>query len=457
MGTITFNEDNVQVIEAKNEEEAIRRLNNKYNTDYIIVNKRTVPEAKFFGLFTEDKVQVSYVVKNNDTPRKQLAESVSTPSINQNELNAFLKNKRDFLQKQSFKEDPKMVSQIDDISKSIKELKDQLSLATKAGGVPAADEHPTIKKIKELLADNEFTYNYIEEIAKKIRDTFAISELDDEKKVQRAVIDWIGEWITVAKERVYRKPHVVIIVGPTGVGKTTTLVKMATVFLVTQSKKGKEAKFCFITTDIMRVGAMEQLAKMGELLEKSVVKAQNNDDVKALFNEYKDKVDTIFIDTAGYGPNDVEHIASMKKILSVKGLHSDIYLAVSASTKAKDLHNIMQNYEPFGYQSVIITKCDESQQFGNVLSVLHERRKDISFITYGQKITKTITRANVAEILKKLEGFNVDEKHIDGTFGVLDEDTDYDTKKNNENDSKVSLNNNKKNAENGVVDDRDDD
>lgn len=442
MGNLTFNEDNVRHIIVKNIEEAKRKLYEEFNTGYLIVNERTVPHPILWGLISRDELEVSYVLRDVDTPRQKAAQAAQVtqapsqaPTFSE-PLN-FLKNKKELLESISPKEsktEKRLNSQIDDISKSIKELKNQLSLAAKSGTVAGPAEHQTIKKIKGLLSDNEFTYSYIEELVQKVCDTFPISELDDEVRIEQKVLDWIGEDITVAKERVHRKPHVVIIIGPTGVGKTTTLVKMATIFLAEQRKKGRSADFCFITTDTMRVGAVEQLTKMGEILEKNVVKAQNNKDLKEVFMKYKDKVDTIFIDTAGYGPNDAEHIAMMKKILSVKGLYSDIYLAVSASTKARDLLNIMQNYEPFGYQSVIITKCDESQQLGNALSALHERHKEISFLTNGQNIMKTMVRADTAEILKKLEGFHVDEAHIDGTFGTLEEEDEDESDEGDEND-----------------------
>ena len=107
-------------------------------------------------------------------------------------------------------------------------------------------------------------------------------------------------------------------------------------------------------------------------------------------------------------------------MLSVQGMNPDVYLTVTASTKARDLNTIMQNYEPFGYQSVIITKCDESEQYGNVISVLHERHKSISYITNGQKITQTIAKADVVEFLKRLEGFAIDRVHIEDKFNKDD-------------------------------------
>ena len=98
-------------------------------------------------------------------------------------------------------------------------------------------------------------------------------------------------------------------------------------------------------------------------------------------------------------------------------MNPDIYLTVMASTKVRDLQNIMQNYEPFGYSSVIVTKCDESEQLGNVISVLHEKHKSVSYVTHGQVASRDIDKADVVNFLIRLENFKVDRVHIEDKFG----------------------------------------
>ena len=166
----------------------------------------------------------------------------------------------------------------------------------------------------------------------------------------------------------------------------------------------------------MRVGALEQLERLGDAMEQKVLKAETADDVKEIYEEYKDHVDYIFVDTGGYSPNDATHIGMMKNVLDVN-MNPDVYLSVTASTKASDLQTIFRNYEPLGYESVIVTKCDESKQFGNIISVLWERRKTISYITDGQIISRNLRKASVIDFLKNLSGFNIDRVHIENKFG----------------------------------------
>ena len=159
------------------------------------------------------------------------------------------------------------------------------------------------------------------------------------------------------------------------------------------------------------------MERWGKHLHYPVYKVEKTNDLKQIYENVKNNVDAIFIDTSGFSPNDATHIAKMKLLLEVPGLNPDVYLTMTASTKTKDLLNIMQNYEPFGYKSVIITKCDESEQFGNVISALHEKHKSISFITNGQVAARDIEEANIVDFLIRLKDFRVDRIHIEDRFG----------------------------------------
>jgi flagellar biosynthesis protein FlhF len=208
-------------------------------------------------------------------------------------------------------------------------------------------------------------------------------------------------------------------VGPTGVGKTTTIAKIAANLILSARDNGNERpQMRFISIDKTRVGALEQLRNYGEIMEVPVDKAETLDDVKTIYNQYRDMTDAFLIDTSGYSPNDAVNIGQMRSVLDLDDLHADVYLALSATTKARDLSNIIQNYEPFNFKSVIITKCDETKQYGNVISVLHEKRKSISYITDGQKVPKNIQKASVSYFLMFLNDFKIDRTHIDDKFGV---------------------------------------
>jgi flagellar biosynthesis protein FlhF len=128
------------------------------------------------------------------------------------------------------------------------------------------------------------------------------------------------------------------------------------------------------------------------------------------------RLDVMLIDTIGYSPNDYEGIAKMRKILDVPGVKTEIYLAVSATTKTSDVQNILRNYEPFNYCSLIVTKCDETAHVGNIVSALAEKNKTVTYITNGQGVPKHLEEASPAFFLKKLTGFSVDISFVESLF-----------------------------------------
>mgnify|MGYP003293468352 CR=1 FL=1 len=397
-------------IEGATLDECRQKLYKEHGQNFTILNRETKLKKGFLG-FNEREVQVvTYVInhKKNDDMNYAYANKDAEAERLEKNRQELLKNYNNTL----------LNSQLTQVNAKLEELQNQLATMneTKVAVAPA-DEHETISRIEELLGENEFTYDYIKMIVEKIRSTFSLEQLDDFKLVQRYVVDWIGESIEIAETKYVRPPRVITIVGPTGVGKTTTIAKLAANTILDATKNNQtKPELCILTIDTMRVGALEQLAKFGEILGKNVLKAENADDVRQIYEDYREHVDYIFIDTSGYSPNDASHISKMKEILDV-GLNPTVYLSVTASTKASDLVNIFRNFEPFAFESVIVTKCDETKAFGNIISVLWSRHKSIAYITDGQRVPKNISKANIVEILKNLSGFEIDRVHIEDKFG----------------------------------------
>lgn len=409
----------VKEITGRTLEECKMKLRREYGEDWELINQRTeFKPGGFLNLSTKEYIVVKYITgRRKSIMNEPESYNISTGNklTEQQEFEknrqALLQQNSDILQRNNTRVLAEMAEKLDELSEQLK------TVNNKVDSNQSVETHETISKISEILSENEFSYAYIKMIEEKIRSKFSLEQLDDYKLVQRQVVDWIGESIEISKEKVFRPPHVVILVGPTGVGKTTTIAKLAS-RLILESKKNELSKpeICLITTDTMRVSAQEQLEVFANILGKNVLKAESSDDLRSIYDEYKEHVDYIFIDTSGYSPNDATKISNMKTILDVK-MNADVYLAISASTKTSDLNNILRNYEPFAYESVIITKFDETQQIGNVISVLWEKHKTISYITDGQHVPRNIQKADVIEILKNLSGFDIDRIHIENQFG----------------------------------------
>lgn len=422
-------------IEGPSLEACKANLYKKFGTSYQIINFQTVLAGGFLGFGQKERVKVSYILNSRGengmfssmSSANSVPHGMSVPSqrpvVSASQGNdQFLKNREEILKKSG--SDVTNTIQLATILKTVEkirtEVNDKLDQINDATNVQ--EKHANIKKIEDLLYANEFTPSFIQEITDKIRSDFSLDELDDYEAVERAVVDWIGDSISIAPDVVARPPRVIVVIGPTGVGKTTTVAKMAANIIMDAKKKNAPIpEVRMITADSMRVGAQAQLETYGKIMGATVDKAQNSDDLEMLYKKYKSSMDTLLIDTSGYSPNDYEHIGKMRSLLDVQGLKPEIYLAVSACTKARDLENIIRNYESFNFKSVIITKVDETSSYGNILSVLHEKHKSISWVTDGQQVPRYIEKASKMRFLLNLDGFHIDRVHLEDIYGSTQE------------------------------------
>ena len=454
-----------QIIEGKTLDDCKDKLYKRYRSDYEIVDYNKKLKGGFLGFGQREVVEARFIVDSpalmpqkpeptSYAPQRpgmrlpqdmgynypgtlppQMQRPSSPVSVQasvplSNSADAFLNSRDEILKNQVPGASVTNIMQVAQIAKQLSQINDKLENLEHAS--TNNEEHKTIRTIGEMLVENEFTPSYVKSIKEKIRNAFSLEDLDNFDLVQSQVVDWIGESVHIAPKFSGSKrfAHVMIIVGPTGVGKTTTLAKMAAkIEYVTKmhnranpDKKVPSPRIKLITTDSMRVAAKEQLEHYAEILETSVDKAETAEDLKILYEQYKTKVDYLLIDTSGYSPRDFDNIAKMHNLLDVDGMKADIYLAITASTKARDLENIISNYDSFNFRAVIITKCDETTEYGNVISVLSERNKDIAMIGDGQQTLHCLKRAHPYQFLKYLSGFQVDEAHIMEQFGPQEDE-----------------------------------
>jgi flagellar biosynthesis protein FlhF len=173
---------------------------------------------------------------------------------------------------------------------------------------------------------------------------------------------------------------------------------------------------CMITIDNFRIGAEQQIERYGLIMGIPVVSAQNSRDLKKAIALNAESADLILIDTVGKSPRSAVELAEMKELLDACGSGAEFHLAVSATTKSSDITEILKQYEPFGYLSVIITKMDETIRLGNVISALSDRGKCVSYITEGQQVPKDIQRAEVMRFIINLEGFTINRMKFESIF-----------------------------------------
>ncbi|MDR0472557.1 MAG: flagellar biosynthesis protein FlhF [Treponema sp.] len=300
--------------------------------------------------------------------------------------------------------------------RDIKEKLDSQALA------PLMDTHPCFQRLEEILTLNDFSPSYREHIFSRIKKEFSLDSLDDFDAVQDKVLEWIGESILVSREDGFHTiPRVIVIVGPTGVGKTTTIAKLAANFGIDNIGR-KIRQLVLITIDAFRIGAKQQLEAYGNILEFPCFAVEDFDELKRTIAVNSDGTDIILIDTIGKSPRDMVKLGEMKQLLDACGSLAEVHLAVTAATKYSDMSEILRQFEPFNYRSVIVTKLDETLRTGNIISVLAEKGKSVSYITNGQRVPADIQKATVMHFLTNLEGFKVNRIALEEKFSGDDSD-----------------------------------
>ena len=191
-----------------------------------------------------------------------------------------------------------------------------------------------------------------------------------------------------------------IFIGPTGVGKTTTIAKLASKLTVVEHKK-----VALITVDTYRIAAAEQLRTYASILEIPFRVIYSVDDIKKAADDFSD-MDYIMVDTAGHSIHNEEQrseVGSYVKALKEK-MDTDTFLVMSASTKYRDLLEIVDNYkEDFDYK-LIFTKMDETNAVGNLYNLRLHTGAPMSYITNGQNVPDDIAVFDAQRVVKNLLG-----------------------------------------------------
>lgn len=181
------------------------------------------------------------------------------------------------------------------------------------------------------------------------------------------------------------KRKIVVMVGPTGSGKTTTIAKLSSYFKLMEAKK-----VALVSIDSYRIGAEAHLRTYAEILDIPFYPVYNERDLRFRIDKLKD-FELIFIDTTGRSPNDKQGLLIMAKHLSgVPPGEREVYLTVSAPTRSEDLYLVYEKYSIFKPDKLIFTKIDESISLGNLFNLKMRANIPTAYFTTGQKVPEDI-------------------------------------------------------------------
>jgi len=392
------------------------KIAEKYKRPFTILSEKEIRIGGFWGLFSKPGTEVGFYFspppqKNPYYPGAPVSWPVSDVSLQ------YSRNAPVDLEEEKRKVIAAAGKSYDQVTAGRESAQKILeSLINEIKEKERKVEHPAFARAAELLKLNDFSQGFIDKMLERMRKELPLETLDDEEALQDRLLEFIGEGISIYKEDSRpRKPKIMVLIGPTGVGKTTTVSKLAAIYGI-GTEEIDAVNVRMITIDAFRIGAQEQLEKTGNIMQIPVTCVDNKHSLRKEIALYSEEIDLFLIDTIGKSPKDSSKLGEMKEILEGCGKQAEYHLVVSAGTKASDIEEIMRQFEPFNYRSVIITKMDETDHIGNVISAISEKRKPVSYITDGQKMPGDIKKASVVRFLINLDSFKIDREKIENRF-----------------------------------------
>lgn len=424
----------IKKFQANTETEAIMLAKEDLGKDAIVMNIKTIKPKGMFKIFRKTKVEVTAAVDEGNSQEQRQEKKQESRVTSQ--FNAQIDEKlHPEMKKES--EESKEAKELEEKLNSLAMLLEQQIENQKkenqksAGNKPAREasdsgkeavdkeqekkaepskqeeisekdslKNKSIDLIIEQLTSNEVSYTYAKQIMDEITGSGNIRTLEDMlSMVYQKIILKIGEMKPISFSEDDKKPKVIFFVGPTGVGKTTTIAKLSSKLLLEEKKK-----IVIFTSDTYRIAAVEQIKTYANILSIPVEVVYEKKDLDTLLSKYKD-YDYLLMDTAGRSHKNKEQVDDLKNLFDAFSEYSMMtYLVLSATTKYKDLKKITALYEDITDYNLIFTKLDETDAIGNILNIKLDTGRPLSYVSYGQNVPDDIEVMNPQIIAKQVLG-----------------------------------------------------
>jgi len=257
---------------------------------------------------------------------------------------------------------------------------------------------PLVELYREMIeneVEENVAYKLIEMLDSRLRD----EEKTDAVAARSRLCELISRALPSTKPVALDggSPTVLAFVGPTGVGKTTTIAKLAA-----RCSLQLRRKVCLITIDTYRIAAVEQLKTYARIMNIPLFVCYSPDEMRGAIADNDDAA-LILIDTAGRSQTDKEQVKDLKNYFAATDA-IEVMLVLSATTKNKDLQDITTRFSPIGAKKLIFTKLDETTTFGPIVNEAVRTKLPIAYFTTGQNVPDDIEAASPGKLARLLLG-----------------------------------------------------
>lgn len=407
----------INKFQGKTKEEAIKKAKEEFGENVVIMNVKEIKPKGLFRFFKRSTYEVTAAMEERDntfslnnkaniSERKEninLAadEEIILPKIQSKShiLPEPIDNKNDKRIEERLENISSMLEE--KLSSAIKEKTEQDSISENVKKTDkTGEEFKFIRMLYNTLLKNEVDEKYInqvfDEVEKFVRPGNNLDMILGH--VYQKLILRLGQPQVITTTP--GKTKVIFYIGPTGVGKTTTIAKIASKYRVEHDKK-----VAFITTDTYRIAATDQLKVYANILNAPMEVVYSDDEINTAINNLSE-YDMIFVDTAGFSHKNTKQKDEIKSIIQAVDpeIDKEVYLVLSATTKYNDLKEIVDMYNQISHYKLIFTKLDETETYGNILNIKLYANSDLSYVTIGQNVPDDIEVLDTQKIVKQLLG-----------------------------------------------------
>lgn len=266
--------------------------------------------------------------------------------------------------------------------RSLRQLMGRMMHTQQAGPVSASALGEPLAEAYVKMIEAEVDRELADEVVSQVRHSLGREELGDASLVRSASLTALAEAIPIAKPgrgRTGDGPLTIALVGPTGVGKTTTIAKLAAAY-----KLRRGQRVGLITTDTFRIAAVEQLRTYASIISVPLRVVMSPAEMASACRAMAD-CDVVLIDTAGRSPRDGQRVEELSAYLEAAQPH-ETHLVLSATAGPSALRSAAKGFSMAGPDRMIFTKLDEAESVGTVISMVHALGLPLSFVTTGQEV-----------------------------------------------------------------------